>query len=138
MNDETNNLIKDSDEDTPSSNKELAHEVNLQLLKLILYRQERKFYLSAGLLFVMVGSVAGLLLMSFSTSKIDESVQDLLLILLTATATTQAKLTDFWFNNSSDDAQLVQEATSYAMGNGANGSNGANRASRNKDEVNGI
>ena len=125
MNDETNNLIKDSDEDTPS-NKELAHEVNLQLLKLILYRQERKFYLSAGLLFVMVGSVAGLLFMSFSTAKIDESVQDLLLILLTATATTQAKLTDFWFNNSSDDAQLVQEATSYAMGNGKNNNNNNN------------
>ena len=122
MNDEMNNLIKDSDGDTPS-NKELAHEVNLQLLKLILYRQERKFYLSAGLLFVMVGSVAGLLFMSFSTAKIDESVQDLLLILLTATATTQAKLTDFWFNNSSDDAQLVQEATSYAMGNGKNNNN---------------
>jgi len=119
MNEETNNLITDSGEDTPS-NKELAHEVNLQLLKLILYRQERKFFLSAGLLFVMVGSVAGLLVMSATKAEIADSVQDLLLILLTATATTQAKLTDFWFNNSSDDAQLVQEATSYAMGNGKN------------------
>ena len=119
MNEETNNLITDSGEDTPS-NKELAHEVNLQILKLFLYRQERKFFLSAGLLFVMVGSVAGLLVMSATKAEIADSVQDLLLILLTATATTQAKLTDFWFNNSSDDAQLVQEATSYAMGNGKN------------------
>ena len=114
MND-ARDLLTDGENPT---DRELAHDVNLQLLKLILYRQQRKFYLSAGLLFVMVGSVAGLLLMSFSTAAIDESVQDLLLILLTATATTQAKLTDFWFNNSSDDAQLVQEATSYAMGNG--------------------
>ena len=133
----SNDSTSTQDDDTPT-NKELAHEVNLQLLKLILYRQERKFYLSAGLLFVMVGSVAGLLFMSVSGSAIDASVQDLLLILLTATATTQAKLTDFWFNNSSDDAQLVQEATSYAMGNGTNGSNGANRARRNKDEVDGV
>ena len=35
--------------------------------------------------------------------------------LITAVATTQAKLTDFWFNNQSDDSQLVREATSYAM-----------------------
>mgnify|MGYP003151259444 CR=1 FL=1 len=94
---------------------ELAHEVNKSLLDLILYRQQRKFILSAGLLAVMVGAVGGLLIMSFTQAKIDESVQDLLLILLTATATTQAKLTDFWFNNASDDAQLVREATSYSM-----------------------
>ena len=112
---ETRNLLTDGDNPT---DRELAHGVNLELLKLIMYRQQRKFYLSAGLLFIMVGSVTGLLFMSFSTAAIDESVKDLLLILLTATATTQSKLTDFWFNNSSDDAQLVKEATSYAMGNG--------------------
>ena len=106
-------------EDDDPTHTELAHEVNLQLLKLILYRQQRKFLLSAGLLFVMVGSVAGLLVMSVTGSEIADGVKDLLLILLTATATTQAKLTDFWFNNSSDDAQLVKEATSYAM-NGPN------------------
>ena len=60
-------------DDNPS-NTELAHEVNLQLLKLILYRQERKFYLSAGLLFVMVGSVAGLLIMSVTSTAIDLSL----------------------------------------------------------------
>ena len=108
----------DSMEGQPKDGIELAHEVNKSLLELILYRQQRKFILSAGLLAVMVGSVAGLLLMSVTESKIDESVQDLMLILLTATATTQAKLTDFWFNNASDDAQLVREATSYNM-NGA-------------------
>ena len=113
----SNGILKEDDDPTHT---ELAHEVNLQLLKLILYRQQRKFLLSAGLLFVMVGSVAGLLVMSVTGSEIADGVKDLLLILLTETATTQAKLTDFWFNNSSDDAQLVQEATSYAMGNGKN------------------
>ena len=112
----SNGILKEDDDPT---NTELAHEVNLQLLKLILYRQQRKFLLSAGLLFVMVGAVGGLLFMSVTGSTIEDSVKDLLLILLTATATTQAKLTDFWFNNSSDDAQLVKEATSYAM-NGQN------------------
>ena len=73
----------------------------------------------------MVGSVAGLLVMSVTGSEIADGVKDLLLILLTATATTQAKLTDFWFNNSSDDAQLVKEATSYAM-NGPNNANHTN------------
>ena len=100
---------------------EYAHEINLQLLKLILYRQERKFFLSAGLLFVMVGSVAGLLYMSLAGGAINDTVENLLLILLTATATTQAKLTDFWFNNSSDDTLLVQEATSYSMNGNGNG-----------------
>ena len=126
MSDEENNVSGKEIAEDSLSNKELAHEVNLQLLKLILYRQERKFFLSAGLLFVMVGSVAGLLVMSATKAEIADSVQDLLLILLTATATTQAKLTDFWFNNSSDDAQLVKEATSYAMGNGKNNNHNNN------------
>jgi hypothetical protein len=66
-------------------------------------------------------------------SEIADGVKDLLLILLTATATTQAKLTDFWFNNSSDDAQLVKEATSYAM-NGPNNNNHQPNHPTEKDE----
>lgn len=126
----SNGILKEDDDPTHT---ELAHEVNLQLLKLILYRQQRKFLLSAGLLFVMVGSVAGLLVMSVTGSEIADGVKDLLLILLTATATTQAKLTDFWFNNSSDDAQLVKEATSYAM-NGPNNNNHQPNHPTEKDE----
>ena len=125
MNEEVNELIDDQEE-IHRTIKELAHEVNLKLLDLILYRQQRKFFLSTGLLLVMLGSVAGLLIMSIKGSAIDETVENLLLILLTATATTQAKLTDFWFNNSSDDTLLVQEATSYSMGNG-NGNGNSNK-----------
>lgn len=99
----------------PQGELELAHEVNLSLLKVILYRQQRKFYLSLGLLFLMVSAVVGLLIMSATKAVIDESVQDLMLILLTAAATTQAKLADFWFNSSSDDASLVRQATSYSI-----------------------
>lgn len=100
------------------TDRRLAHEVNLQLLELILYRQRKKFFLSAGLLIVKLGLIAGLLYMTVGNHKIDAGTETLLTILVTAIATSQAKLTDFWFNNQSDDSQLVREATSYSMDNG--------------------
>ena len=111
MNSDKNNNGKKRD-------RTLAHELNLQLMELILYRQQRKFILSAGLLLVKVGVVFGLLAMAIFNLNIGDGIENLLLILITAVATTQAKLTDFWFNNQSDDSQLVREATSYAMDNG--------------------
>ena len=94
---------------------ELAHEVNKELLELILYRQQRKFWLSVGLLGIMVVAVAGLLMMSVVGVQIDPTIQDLMIIVLTSAATMQAKLGDFWFNNASDDTLLVKEATSYKL-----------------------
>ena len=75
---------QESDDHVPEPENhslEYAHEINLQLLKLILYRQEKKFFLSAGLLFIMVGAVAGLLCMSVTGAAINDTVENLLLIL---------------------------------------------------------
>lgn len=97
------------------SDLELAHELNIGLLRIISTRQERKFLLSLVSLLVMLGSVVGLLLMAVGGNEMSEPVENLLIILLTAAATGQSKLFDFWFNNSNDDNDLVEKATSYAM-----------------------
>ena len=110
-----NKITKPLNKNGRKIDRGLAHELNLELMKLIMYRQQRKFILSAGLLLVKILVVGGLILMTIYKLDMGEGVENLLLILITAVATTQAKLTDFWFNNQSDDSQLVREATSYAM-----------------------
>lgn len=104
------------DTETDHSSLQLAHEVNKSLLDLILYRQKKKYALSALLLLVLLGLVGGLLVMATGSYTIDGGVETLLTITVTAVATSMSKLTDFWFNNQSDDAQLVREATSYSLG----------------------
>lgn len=92
---------------------ELAHEVNQSLLELITYRNERRFILSAGLLAVKVGVIGLLGAMAFVGTPIDDGVENSFLIILTAIATTQSKLTQHWFGEG--DSALIREATSYSM-----------------------
>ena len=99
----------------------LAHEVNKELLDLLTYRSERRFLLSAGLLAVKVGVIGLLGSMVFKGTPMDNGVENAFLILLTAIATTQSKLTQHWFGEG--DSQLLREATSYAM-NGRKKNNG--------------
>ena len=101
---------------TPKTDLDYANSVNHELLELILYRQKRKYALSASLLGVLLALVVGLLLMAAGKFQIDAGVETLLTITVTAVATSMSKLTDFWFNNQSDDAQLVKEATSFSLG----------------------
>ena len=100
----------------PKTDLDYANSVNHELLELILYRQKRKYALSASLLGVLLALVVGLLLMAAGKFQIDAGVETLLTITVTAVATSMSKLTDFWFNNQSDDAQLVKEATSFSLG----------------------
>ena len=99
----------------------LAHEVNKELLDLLTYRSERRFLLSAGLLAVKVGGSGLLGAMVFKGTPMANGVENAFLILLTAIATTQSKLTQHWFGEG--DSQLLREATSYAM-NGRKKNNG--------------
>ena len=99
----------------------LAHEVNKELLDLLTYRSERRFLLSAGLLAAKVGVIGLLGAMVFKGTPMADGVENAFLILLTAIATTQSKLTQHWFGEG--DSQLLREATSYAM-NGRKRNNG--------------
>ncbi|MAC55454.1 MAG: hypothetical protein CME31_23170 [Gimesia sp.] len=96
---------------------DLPHEINLLLLQIVLYRQQRKFILSMGLLAVMISAVIGLMLMAAKAVEMSDSVENLLLIILTASATTQAKLSDFYFSDSADDQSIIKESTSYSTNN---------------------
>ena len=102
-------------EDSGRTDLELAHEVNLSLLETIGQKQTRKFQLSLVSLAVMLLSVGGLLAMAVTNVSMNDSVKELLIILLTAAATGQSKLFDFWFNNTSSDNDLLERATSYNM-----------------------
>tara|TARA_B100000029_G_C16886548_1_gene708744 strand:- start:90 stop:431 length:342 start_codon:yes stop_codon:yes gene_type:complete len=94
---------------------ELAHEVNKELLELILYRQQRKFWLSAGLISIKLCIVIGIMLMVTFQRTLDDSWKEVLLVILGFFAGAISKVSDFWFNNASDDTLLVKEATSYQM-----------------------
>ena len=96
----------------------LAHELNLQLIELIQYRQQRRYRLSALLLVSKIVIILGLFLMAYKSVKVDEKVGDLILVILTATATSLSTLVQYWFNqqSSQDDSKLVAEATSYDLG----------------------
>ena len=101
------------DTETDHGSLELAHEVNKELLDLLTYRSQRRFILSVGLLAVKVGVIGLLGAMAFRETPMQNGVENAFLILLTAIATTQSKLTQHWFGES--DSQLLREATSYAM-----------------------
>tara|TARA_Y100000310_G_scaffold279431_1_gene298539 strand:+ start:3258 stop:3599 length:342 start_codon:yes stop_codon:yes gene_type:complete len=101
--------------ETDQGSLELAHEVNKELLELILYRQQRKFLLSAGLIGIKLCIVVGIMVMVAFQRTLDDSWKELMLVLLGGYVGAIGKLVDFWFNNASDDNQLVSSATSYAM-----------------------
>tara|TARA_R100000808_G_C2150601_1_gene159395 strand:- start:268 stop:642 length:375 start_codon:yes stop_codon:yes gene_type:complete len=96
----------------------LAHELNLELLNLISYRQERRFKLSAYLLSAKIVVVVGLLMLGWHGQNINETVENLLLVLVTGLATSTSTLAGYWFNqqSSTEDSKLVAEATSYDLG----------------------
>ena len=98
--------------------RSLAHELNLELLALISYRQERRFKLSAFILTVKIIVVAGLLAIGWHGTQINESVENLLLVLVTGLATSTSTLAGYWFNqqSSTEDSKLVASATSYDLG----------------------
>lgn len=99
--------------DNSSGHLELAHEVNKEQLDLIIYRNERRFLLSAGLLAVKVDVIGLLGTMAFKGTPMADGVENAFLIILTTIATTQSKLTQHWFGE--DDSHLLRETTSYAM-----------------------
>ena len=122
MADEINGVINepsseiDPDEPAPHNGKRLAHEVNKELLDIILYRQQRKFYLSAGLIGIKLCIVAGILLMVALQKTLDDSWKEIMLVILGGFVGSIGKLVDFWFNSQSDDQQLVESAQDYRMG----------------------
>ena len=98
--------------------RSLAHELNLELLALISYRQERRFKLSAYLLSAKIIVVVGLLTIGWKGTQINETVENLLLVLVTGLATSTSTLAGYWFNqqSSTEDSKLVASATSYDLG----------------------
>ena len=94
---------------------ELAHEVNKELLELILYRQQRKFWLSVGLISIKLCIVIGIMVMVGFQRSLDDSWKEVLLVILGFFAGAISKVSDFWFQRASDDHQLISSATSYQM-----------------------
>ena len=124
MADEINGVINEepnqSEEPVLNNGKRLAHEVNKELLDIILYRQQRKFYLSAGLIGIKLCIVAGILLMVALQKALDDSWKEIMLVILGGFVGSIGKLVDFWFNSQSDDQQLVESAQDYRMGTNNN------------------
>ena len=124
MPDEINGVIEEKEgaselefvQPAPHNGKQLAHEVNKELLDIILYRQQRKFYLSAGLIGIKLCIVAGILLMVFLQKTLDDSWKEIMLVILGGFVGSIGKLVDFWFNSQSDDQQLVESAQDYSTG----------------------
>tara|TARA_B100000427_G_scaffold33177_1_gene24216 strand:+ start:7330 stop:7695 length:366 start_codon:yes stop_codon:yes gene_type:complete len=114
MADEVSGVILDKDGNIKKET--LAHEVNKELLDIILYRQQRKFLLSAGLIGIKLAIVLGILLMVAFQKTLDDAWKEVMLVILGGFVGSIGKLVDFWFNSQSDDQQLVESAQDYRMG----------------------
>jgi uncharacterized membrane protein len=93
-----------------SSNEERKHEINLDLLGIIKFRQARKWYISIAV--VTLFAVILALMIYFMSNGVDVQGgwKEILLLMLGGFVGSFAKVIDFWFNNAEDDTKLLEHA----------------------------
>jgi uncharacterized membrane protein len=93
-----------------TSNEERKHEINLDLLGIIKFRQARKWYISIAV--VTLFAVILALMIYFMSNGVDVQGgwKEILLLMLGGFVGSFAKVIDFWFNNAEDDTKLLEHA----------------------------
>ena len=109
---EYSDLEKDSSLIDPDHNGEAsrAHEINLELIDIIKYRNSKKWMLSFCLVMILF-TIIFLMMMFVAIGKdITEGWKEILLVLLGAFVSSFSKLIDFWFNNQEAENALLKAA----------------------------
>ena len=85
--------------------------INEELLKLIMYRSQRKWYSTISIIAIFA-MILGLMMMFVALDKdISEGWKEVLLVLIGAFVGSWSKVIDFWFNNAEQDNTLLENAS---------------------------
>lgn len=85
--------------------------INEELLKLIMYRSQRKWYSTISI--IAIFAMILVLMMTFVAlgKDISEGWKEVLLVLIGAFVGSWSKVIDFWFNNAEQDNTLLENAS---------------------------
>ena len=110
--DDFTDLEKDSSLIDPDNNGEAsrAHEINLELIDIIKYRNSKKWMLSFLLVCILFTIIFLMLVFVAMGRDITEGWKEVLFVLLGAFVSSFSKLIDFWFNNQEAENQLLKAA----------------------------
>jgi len=87
-----------------------AHEINLELIDIIKYRNSKKWMLSFLLVCILFTIIFLMLIFVALGKDITEGWKEVLFVLLGAFVSSFSKLIDFWFNNQEAENSLLKAA----------------------------
>tara|TARA_R100001244_G_scaffold129386_3_gene100827 strand:+ start:12126 stop:12569 length:444 start_codon:yes stop_codon:yes gene_type:complete len=87
-----------------------AHELNLELIEIIKYRNSKKWHLSFFLVLILFMIIFLMMAMVAVGKDVTEEWKEVLLVLLGAFVASFSKLIDFWFNNQEAENALLKAA----------------------------
>ena len=85
--------------------------INEELLKLIMYRSQRKWYSTISIIAIFAMILALMMLFVALVKDISEGWKEVLLLLIGAFVGSWSKVIDFWFNNAEQDNTLLENAS---------------------------
>ncbi|MBF85713.1 MAG: hypothetical protein CL489_14755 [Acidobacteria bacterium] len=85
-----------------------AHELNLELIDVIKYRNSKKWHLSFFLVLILFMIIFLMMAMVAVGKDVTEEWKEVLLVLLGAFVASFSKLIDFWFNNQEAENALLE------------------------------
>jgi hypothetical protein len=84
--------------------------INEELLKLIMYRSQRKWYSTISIIAIFAMILALMMIFVALGKDISEGWKEVLLVLIGAFVGSWSKVIDFWFNNAEQDNTLLESA----------------------------
>ena len=87
-----------------------AHELNLELIDIIKYRNSKKWHLSFFLVLILFMIIFLMMAMVAVGKDVTEEWKEVLLVLLGAFVASFSKLIDFWFNNQEAENAVLKAA----------------------------
>ena len=85
--------------------------INEELLKLIMYRSQRKWYSTISIIAIFAMILVLMMIFIATGKEISEGWKDVLLVLIGAFVGSWSKVIDFWFNNAEQDNTLLENAS---------------------------
>ena len=109
-------LVNDDEEEVDEDDVEKMQErneqiVNEELLKLIMYRSQRKWYSTISIIAIFAMILVLMMIFIATEKEISEGWKDVLLVLIGAFVGSWSKVIDFWFNNAEQDNTLLENAS---------------------------
>ena len=109
-------LVNDDEEEIDGDDIEKLQEqndqvINEELLKLIMYRSQRKWYSTISIIAIFAMILVLMMIFIAIGKEISEGWKDVLLVLIGAFVGSWSKVIDFWFNNAEQDNTLLENAS---------------------------